>query len=162
MRKMKISRLFVFVLLEMFASFLFFNCSDNADSFYKTYNEAEESGHFKGSCAPKILPKSAIDIYERRNIDTNELWIRFNADLKDVEILKKQFRVLTIQELARENVIPYRYPKKWWKPNKENINSFEIYLYNYQIVFSSGRIESTDGYIFIDMKNVEIYYWEPY
>ena len=65
---------------------------------YSSYQSAEGDGALKRGWLPRTLPLSARDIVETHNIDTNEMWLRFQYDPKDIaEFLKGCAEVSSLQ-----------------------------------------------------------------
>ena len=68
------------VLIAIFAMGYF----ENQQSFYANYKEAKKSGAFERGWLPEYLPKSAKNIHEQHNLDTNQGWADFEFDVKDI------------------------------------------------------------------------------
>jgi hypothetical protein len=66
----------------IFLFLLLFSCGEVKDSFYKTLDDAKRSGDIERGWLPVILPDSSYEIYERHDIDTNAVWVRFRANKK--------------------------------------------------------------------------------
>lgn len=64
-------------------------CSSNfvetATNHYSNYGEAAEDGALQRGWLPRNLPGSAHNIVETHNIDTNELWAKFQLDQADID-----------------------------------------------------------------------------
>lgn len=69
---------------------------ENTRSYFANYKEME--GNIGAGCSLRFFPRSATDIYEGHNIDTNDVWASFNYDAKDVPILRTMCRVLAENE----------------------------------------------------------------
>lgn len=68
----------IFLLFCMMA-FQLVACSERATKFYPKYEDAANDGAVKRGWIPEIVPKTATEIHEHHNLDTNEVWIRFNV-----------------------------------------------------------------------------------
>ncbi len=53
---------------------------ENTESHFSTYDEAKEAGMMIAGWLPEYLPKSATDIHEQHNIDTNLVYATFKYD----------------------------------------------------------------------------------
>jgi hypothetical protein len=72
----------VFTILVILG-FAFIYDYETVDSYFEGYGEASRDGMLSSGWIPQILPKSAKNINERRNIDTNETWVSSNFDPVD-------------------------------------------------------------------------------
>jgi hypothetical protein len=83
----------VLIIVPVFAVAALFGCSDldgEGDVIavhYYSYQAASKSKAFDSGWLPKSLPKSAYDIVEAHNIDTNEVWVKFDYLENDIEEL---------------------------------------------------------------------------
>lgn len=57
---------------------------------YSDYKEAVEDGALRRGWLPRNLPDSAHGITETHNIDTNELWAKFQFDQADINSFLRQ------------------------------------------------------------------------
>lgn len=87
-------------------------CSDKIESFYETFDHAKESGAIERGWIPNVLPQSSMNIKEIHDLDTNQVWIRFETQNNEsVEFFKKVKRI-SIKDIKGN--MP-RDPKvKWW------------------------------------------------
>jgi len=53
------------------------SCRETLVTRYASRTEADRAGAFGSGWLPQFLPPSAVDIWERHNIDTNETWGAF-------------------------------------------------------------------------------------
>lgn len=120
---------------------------ETVDSYYADYAHATRNGNISlDSWLPPFLPKSATDIRERHNVDTNEAWISFIYKEEDDA---RMSQVCLVE--MNDNVI---YPRKdrssaisWWmKPGLENEN-LEYY-----------RCDKI-SFLVIDKAKRHAYYW---
>ena len=63
------------------------NLIENKESKFATYSQLESSDLIKNGWVPNYLPRSAYDIHETHNIDTNEIKIRFSYKVGDIQSL---------------------------------------------------------------------------
>jgi hypothetical protein len=59
-------------------------------TFYASYEEAKKSGAFERGWLPEYLPRSAKNIHEEHNLDTNQGWAEFEFDVKDIAKIESQ------------------------------------------------------------------------
>jgi len=52
-------------------------CAERPESSYATMKEARASGEVTRGWIPGELPESAVDLHERHDVDTNEVWGTF-------------------------------------------------------------------------------------
>jgi hypothetical protein len=64
-------------------------------SSFATYAEAEAAGMFKAGWLPSYLPKSATNIEERHDIDTNNVWASFSYAPEDTKTIQDNCRLQT-------------------------------------------------------------------
>ena len=68
------------------------SCSDIFKKYYSDYNELFNSGDLKKGWIPDFIPVSAYDIYEKHNLDTNEIWLNFRFKKKDFNNIVDQMQ----------------------------------------------------------------------
>lgn len=134
-------------------------CNENPKFYYPKFEDAKRDGALERDWWPKILPTSAREIIEQHNIDTNTVWMKFNADKSDLKTLLEQLRILTKKEI--DKLFPFKHPKKWWKPTDNNKHFFHIVSYDWELEWADGRTDTITGYFFIDMKKAICYYYSP-
>ena len=61
---------------------------ERPESHYNTYQDAVNDGAVRRGWIPAGFPKSAFDIYEKHDLDTNVVWIR--CSFRDMEDLKNK------------------------------------------------------------------------
>ena len=149
------SSIFMFILVCL----MIVSCHEIKESFYLNFEEIQKDRIIERGWVPDIIPKSAKSIYERHNIDTNEIWLRFNADREDLKLLEKQIMILNSKEEGTVGIFPQKDPPKWWKPKLENRDFFIIGIYNHEVKLDDGRAKNSKGYFFLDMKDLTAYYW---
>lgn len=67
---------------------------ENPKSYFATYAEAKASGIMEKGWLPEYLPRSATEINETHNIDTNEVKASFKYQLGDTEEIRKNCKKL--------------------------------------------------------------------
>jgi len=63
---------------------------ETTTSHYSNYKKAAEDGVVERGWLPRNLPDSAYDIIETHNIDTNELWVKFQFSQTDINSFLSQ------------------------------------------------------------------------
>jgi hypothetical protein len=130
-------------------------CSERATKYYPKYEDASIDGAVKRGWIPEIVPKTATEIYEQHDLDTNEVWIRFNVQGKENGGVTAGLKKLTDDEISK---IKLMYPAKvnWWfevliqqSPSNDNALNAEVFR-----VKCNG-----DGYLAIDRVSEKAYYW---
>jgi hypothetical protein len=61
-------------------------CSEVMATSYVTYAEAERAGAVTRGWIPPFVPRSATDIREVHDLDTNEQWLRFSVPAGDTSV----------------------------------------------------------------------------
>ena len=74
-------------------------CGETRDAFYKNIYEAIEHGAVERGWIPDILPKSSYEIYERHDLDTNTVWLRFKFNKQDINELIAQIEEVKPDEI---------------------------------------------------------------
>jgi hypothetical protein len=61
-------------------------CSEVTGAFYATYADAERAGAVARGWVPSFTPRSATDIREVHDLDTNDQWLRFRVPAGDTSV----------------------------------------------------------------------------
>jgi len=134
-------------------------CSERFTAYYPKYEDALKAGAIKRGWIPEIIPKTATDIHEQHDIDTNEVWIRFDLPSADKNRLMAGMRKLTDREILNLRV---GHPSRadWWfenliqqQPANNNALNAEIYVVKCR--------EDKNGYMAFDHISQMVYYWCP-
>jgi len=155
-------------LLTMCAS-----CDGVKDAYYPTFEAAKTAGAVgPGKWFPEIIPETATNIYVRRDLDSNEFWLRCNLGSTDIEILAHVCEELTAAEIRDvEFTSPGRGVRRgvdWW-PKSLNEDSFastsqqtgqKLYKYFKIIEFATGRQLRIPCFIVIDPTSDVVYTWQ--
>jgi len=149
---------FIPILLSLFIV----ACSETIDTSYKNIDEAMKYGAVEKGWIPNILPRSSYEIYERHNLDTNTVWLRFKFDKRDINEL-----IVQIEEVKQTEIERIEFPRirvKWWPKNLSK-DSFiqpglKIYKYNRVIEFSDRRQKIVPSFFVIDWNSNIAYYWQ--
>lgn len=130
-------------------------CSERSTAYYPKYEDAVKDRAVERGWIPEIVPKSATEIHEEHDLDTNEVWIRFSTSGSDRNRIRTGLKRLSDDEVLK---IKLRYPSKanWWfedlvqqSPSNDNALNAEIYA-----VKCVG-----DGYLAFDRTSQFVYYW---
>ena len=100
-------------------------CTDIIEEYYTNYADVVKSGDLEKGWIPSFLPESAYDIYDKHNLDTNEIWIRFHFNKIDLTELTNVFELLGSDEqnkiakilnsnfsINKDGIIYYKYSKE--------------------------------------------------
>jgi len=90
--------------------------SDIAVGRYDTYAQAKQEGALERGWLPKLLPTSAYDIFEKHNIDTNEIEGYFRYKEADepalLEQIEKGEENFVFEVVPAQNFVQFRAVKK--------------------------------------------------
>jgi hypothetical protein len=143
--------LFWMIVLQLFA------CSDRATKYYPKYEDAAKDGAVKRGWIPEIVPKTAIEIHEQHDLDTNDVWIRFTFPSSRSDQLTSGLKRLSNDEVKKIRV---RRPSnvEWWfegliqqAPANDNALNAEIYTVK--------CYEDRAGYLALDRTGKRVYFW---
>lgn len=135
-------------------------CSERLSEYYSTYEVAEKRGAIQSGWIPASVPRTATAIYEQHDLDSNEVWLRFNLPADERDKLVAGLRNLTNDEILK---IKLRYPNKvnWWfeglsqqSPANDNALNADIY----KIKEEKGKT----AYLAIERNSSKVYYWNAY
>jgi hypothetical protein len=91
-------------------------CSDRYESSYATYADAKSRGALgPGKWLPEFLPRSAREIREEHDIDTNELWVAFTFE-------EELSAPASCARSSHQAVLDDRAPR-WWLQAAEGLGS---------------------------------------
>ncbi len=79
------------VILGVGLIFLCIGCGD-METYYPSYQDAEQDGLFRKGWLPPILPPSAKEFYIRTDLDLNESRGRFSLDKQGMEIFLEKVK----------------------------------------------------------------------
>jgi len=148
----------------LFLCFLLFSCGDVTDGFYKTLGDAKKSGDYEKGWLPRILPDSSYEIYERHDLDTNAVWVRFKVNKKDIVKLSSQLE--EVQSVEIDSIQFPEPPVKWWprEINKSSIrkkqNGLTLLKHKRIILYSDNKQKVVPAFFIIDTKSATVYYWQ--
>jgi hypothetical protein len=148
-----------FLIAILYGVAYYFDFNENIYSYYPTFEATQTTGSAKeGGWIPEIVPSSATEIHEQHNIDTNEVWLRFDIPSTEKNKMISGLRKLSHQEIER---IHLRYPWRagdWWfegviqqEPYNDNALNAEIYMTENEIYFLA-----------FDCCSSRVYYWEQH
>lgn len=85
---------------------------DIKSSKYSSFQEASQWGAFKSGWLPQALPRSATNIVEVHNVDSNELWVTFRYPKNDIDGLIKE--CVLDQKARLPNAERTKRSAPWW------------------------------------------------
>ena len=142
---------------DMRVTFLFaFAClalvrCDSRESSYATYEAAVHDGAIKRGWLPGWLPRTASNIHEWHDQDTNETLASFAyGNAKPEEFLRL---------CRRDPSAPQsRHRAKWW-PDQAEWSRFEIYRCEERTVYGDGHVEARGAWVALDRRARTAYFW---
>lgn len=111
---------FGFSLIAILLLFVYFLLDENIENQYSNYEQVSQNGVVPSDTwVPVFLPKTATDIKERHNIDTNETWVFFKYGESDKLDLAKPCESLPFDKVIfprvdRSSII------LWWDDLEES------------------------------------------
>jgi hypothetical protein len=153
LNKISLRLVFLFVLL--------LGCSEIKDSFYINIDAARKDGAIERGWIPDFLPTSSYEIYERHDLDTNTVWLRFKFDKKDEKQLISLIKEVKFDEIdSIEFIAP---DVKWWPKtvNKESTKNRQsgLKLYKRTSGYYDNQQKIVPGFFIIDWNSDTGYYW---
>jgi hypothetical protein len=127
---------------------------------------ARRDGAIERGWIPDIIPESSSEIYERHNLDTNRVWIRFRFDNKDIRGL-----IDKIEEVHPDVIDSIKFINpgsvNWWNRSiskdtfgKKDISAnLKIYKYE-QVITYSGNQKKIRSFFVINSNSNIAYYWQ--
>jgi hypothetical protein len=135
-------------------------CSNVYNAEYPTYAAAVQAGAVKSGWVPEMVPKTAIDLREQHDIDSNDVWLRFTLPSADKGQIFNNLKKLSDADIMK---IKIRYPRKsdWWfegliqqSPANDNALNSDIYTFKCH--------NEKNGYIAFERNSLKVYYWCTY
>jgi hypothetical protein len=68
-------------------SFLLLACTDRVGGRFASYEDAERADAINRGVVPAFIPRTAVEIWEEHDLDTNQQWLRFNVPAGDTAFL---------------------------------------------------------------------------
>lgn len=78
-----------------------FDQFETVEGIYATYAEAERAGAVERGWIPAFVPRSATEIEEVHDLDTNWQRLRYRAPVEDLQAMVESMRRLTREEAER-------------------------------------------------------------
>lgn len=125
------------------AALRYFAATEQPSKFYATYEEAEKDGATQRGWIPNFVPKSAFQIWETHDLDTNKQWMRFKFASVDGKLMVSGMTMVERSEHLKCNGDP---GESWWKTKADH--PLDIY-----------RVSNDTGHLAVDWLNSEAYYW---
>ncbi len=128
-------------------------CHESPESSYASYEEARRAGAVERGWIPSLVPAGALNIREKHDLDTNEVWGVFDFADADVEALQKQLRPLAKGFLLGRTIGSGGV--SWW-PASLRGSLTETVLNDGALAFFTG----SDGFFaVVDWKLRRCYFW---
>ena len=82
-----------------------FACSDKVAEHYKTYDEAISAGAATRGWLPSFVPRTALEIDLIHDLDTNQQWFHFKADMESLSLMTKDMKAISLSDVKRKKII---------------------------------------------------------
>jgi len=140
-------RFWSFCFLSLSATTLISCTGELIENKFKTYNEALQSGDVGRGWIPKFIPKSATNIIEYHDLDTNAMRIEFSFSEQDSSNLIRDFKLVDTIEISKIK-------DSMRKPPWSTINP------NVSLDFYSGRDQlGIRSFLVVDWNTHRAQYW---
>ena len=122
--------------------------------FYETHTDEL----YMGNWVPKIFPKDITNVHEQHDIDTNEVWVRFDKGAEPVSthIMKK----LSNAEIYNLKLSKPFLASWWFDGLVEQRPANDAALY--ADVFRGSCGENMESFLAISRTNTNVYWWCQY
>ena len=97
---------------------------ETPSKIYQNYEEVIADGAIQRGWIPEFLPVSAVNIFEKHNLDTNESILKFNFDTTELETLRQHCQPVnttTTPKLWTD----------WWSNDTINLADNQLYCSDY-------------------------------
>lgn len=149
---MKLIKIIIILLLAL-VLLLPFACQyiEEPYSFYQSHTDKL----YFGNWVPKIFPRDIVHIHEQHDIDTNEVWVRFETAINLVST--NQMKELSNIE-KRELKMKRPYFASWWfegliEQQPENVNALNAKVYR------GVCGENMSSFLAISRTSKQVYWW---
>ncbi|KJR40727.1 hypothetical protein MCHI_003371 [Candidatus Magnetoovum chiemensis] len=153
-------RIAAFLLAVIFVSCDIYD-PDVEESFYQTYGEAIDKGAVNRGWVPDFIPSDAIKIFERHNIDSNEITIKFNYFPSNLSPIYR-----SCNKIERSQAQYPRRSPRWWSDNLKpsaaffNGSSYEFFLCNVEIKYESSPSQKRTAFLALDNTTLTAWFWQ--
>ncbi|MBT2766950.1 hypothetical protein J7J08_04825 [Stenotrophomonas sp. ISL-67] len=100
--------------------------NDAVHGAYENYSAAAKSSAFENGWLPMQMPRSATRIEEIHNVDSGEIWIRFNYDGRDIKDLIGECSAsssVDLPDARRTTRLVAWWPEELTNPGRKNPSS---------------------------------------
>jgi hypothetical protein len=132
----------------LLAGLLVTSCGERAEVFYADGSAARRAGAVERGWIPGWLPKSARDIHEVHDIDTNQGLLTCSFDPADGPVLTQ-----SCVQIGREALGSVPFTVSWW-PNDVPPSSLATHRHVYY------RCQN-EAFLAVSVKDGQLYYWHP-
>lgn len=89
-------------------------CGERPQSLHPSYDAAERAGLVKQGWIPSFVPRTATDLAEVHDIDTNEQRLAFAAPVGDLEAMVEGMSTLSVESVrASQDDLPPLKGRRW-------------------------------------------------
>ena len=126
---------------------------DIIDAYYPTGTEALKSQSVRNGWLPKDIPQTATEIYDRHNVDTNQVWARWSLVPTDLTKWRENFEVVEVGDVRLPRSPNRRLVKpdvEWW--------TFESARQSGGLIFLR-RLGERDSFWAVSESEGIVYFW---
>lgn len=130
---------------------------EELESRYADLVAADDDGARGRGWIPRFVPASARDIIERHNIETNEIWLTFRKDEKELGGIADRCEEIP----AAEVLWPARVPDWWPETLRGEGGGEEARLLRCSVPHKMGGVRFRRvGYMSLSASGDQVWYWE--
>lgn len=126
---------------------------------YSNYYDAVADGALQRGWLPRNLPDSVHDIVETHNIDTNELWVKFQFDKADIKGLLRQCEKMVDLRLPAATRV--KRMAAWWPQTLTDKNGKQLpnEMQAYSCLKMPHAESAFDAGMILDTQKQTAWYW---
>ena len=123
-------------------------CSERREVFYADESAARQDGAIERGWIPEWLPKTARQIHEIHDLDTNRSMLAFSFSPAEAPELARQ-----CDQVGRDRLEPAPFATAWWP---EDVPPSPVVTHRHIYYKCSGG-----AYVAVSPRDGEMYYWRP-
>lgn len=125
-------------------------CGEDVESYYASYSELQAADAGARSWMPAWLPRSATDICDWHNLDTNATLIAFSVPQASPTLLVGCQPASSVKNPGEGS--------KWW-PDDRAFAKLQHYECEERMTYADGRVEVRYAGAAIDPRRNRVYFW---
>lgn len=123
--------------------------SETREASYADYSAAEKAGEVKRGWIPAYIPKSAVNIRLKYDIENNQTWLTFHVSGDDLLWIQSSCERVSGSEMD----YPRKSPARWWPSGLiNNVSQQQGGFYEYYRCQNKGMVA-------FDKNRKEFFYW---